>query len=71
MLKFLVLNPVVLNDLLEPRLGIEAVRYSLLIVAVPHVLAAVFNLLAARTLRADMAQPASSTRTPGGAVSGA
>ncbi len=61
----------ILNDVLEPRLGIEAVRYSLLIVAVPHVLAAVFNLLAARTLRADMAQPASSTSTPGGAVSGA
>ena len=44
----------ILNDWLEPRLGAEAVRYSLLIVIVPHTLASIFNLLAARTLREDL-----------------
>jgi MFS family permease len=44
----------VLNDFLEPRFGTEAVRYSLLIVIVPHTLASIFNLLAARTLREDL-----------------
>ena len=44
----------ILNDWLEPRLGAEAVRYSLLIVIVPHTLASIFNLLATRTLREDL-----------------
>ena len=44
----------VLNDWLDPRFGAEAVRYSLLIVIVPHTLASIFNLLAARTLREDL-----------------
>ncbi len=43
-----------LNDLLAPRLGLEAVRYSLLVAALPHTLAAAFNLLAARSLRQDL-----------------
>lgn len=43
-----------LNDGLEPRFGEEAVRYSLLIVIVPHTLASIFNLLAVRTLREDL-----------------
>jgi hypothetical protein len=44
-----------LNDRLAPDLGLEAVRYSLMIAAVPHALAALFNVLAARTLREDLA----------------
>jgi predicted MFS family arabinose efflux permease len=44
----------ILNDWLDPRFGAEAVRYSLLIVIVPHTLASIFNLLAARTLREDL-----------------
>jgi predicted MFS family arabinose efflux permease len=44
-----------LNDALAPQLGLEAVRYSLMIAAVPHALAALFNVLAARTLREDLA----------------
>ena len=47
-----------LNDALAPRFGLEAVRYSLMIAAVPHALAAIFNLLAARTLREDLAHAA-------------
>jgi MFS family permease len=43
-----------LNDAFAPRFGLEAVRYSLMIAAVPHTLAAVFNVLAARTLREDL-----------------
>jgi hypothetical protein len=43
-----------MNDALAPRLGAEAVRYSLLVAAVPHTLASIFNLLAARTLRRDL-----------------
>jgi predicted MFS family arabinose efflux permease len=43
-----------LNDALAPSLGLEAVRYSLLVAAIPHTLAAIFNLLAARTLRRDL-----------------
>ena len=49
----------VLNDWLDPRFGVEAVRYSLLIVIVPHTLAAIFNLLAARTLREDLQEASS------------
>jgi predicted MFS family arabinose efflux permease len=55
------LGPVVvgaLNDALAPRFGLEAVRYSLMIAAIPHTLAAVFNVLAARTLREDLARAA-------------
>jgi len=48
-----------LNDWLEPRFGVEAVRYSLLIVIVPHTLASIFNLLAARTLREDLREASS------------
>jgi len=55
------LGPVVvgaLNDALAPRFGLEAVRYSLMVAAVPHTLAALFNVLAARTLREDLARAA-------------
>jgi MFS family permease len=45
----------VLNDLLAPRLGAEAIRYSLLCVALSGVPAGVFFLLASRTLREDLA----------------
>ncbi len=48
-----------LNDWMEPRFGAEAVRYSLLIVVVPHTLASIFNLLAARTLREDLREASS------------
>jgi MFS family permease len=44
----------ILNDWLDPRFGVEAVRYSLLIVIIPHTLASIFNLMAARTLREDL-----------------
>ena len=44
-----------LNDALAPSLGVEAVRYSLMFAVVPHALAAIFNLLAARHLIADLA----------------
>ena len=43
-----------LNDWLDPRFGVEAVRYSLLIVIIPHTLASIFNLMAARTLKEDL-----------------
>jgi MFS family permease len=43
-----------LNDWLDPSFGQEAVRYSLMFAAVPHALAAIFNLLAVRTLREDL-----------------
>ncbi|MBJ19184.1 MAG: MFS transporter [bacterium] len=49
----------VLNDWLEPRFGAEAVRYSLLVVIVPHTLASIFNLMAARTLREDLREASS------------
>jgi predicted MFS family arabinose efflux permease len=45
----------VLNDLLGPRFGIEAIRVSLLIIGVPHIVAAWCNWRAARTLREDLA----------------
>lgn len=51
------LGPVIvgaLNDLLAPTLGKEAVKYSLMFAAVPHALAAIFNLMAARTLKEDL-----------------
>lgn len=43
-----------INDLLEPRLGIESVRYSLLIILGASVWAALHNFLAARTLARDL-----------------
>ncbi len=45
-----------MNDWLTPRFGVEAIRVSLLIIGVPHVLAAVFGVLSARTLREDIAR---------------
>jgi predicted MFS family arabinose efflux permease len=50
----------VLNDLLTPWAGAAAVRYSLLIVGVMNVWAAIHFTIAARTLRADL--PAVSDR---------
>ncbi len=44
------------NDALEPRFGETTVRYSLLIIGVFHVWAAAHNVLAARTLRQDLAK---------------
>jgi MFS family permease len=44
-----------MNDWLEPRFGLQAIRVSLLIIGLPHVVAAGFGLLAARTLREDLA----------------
>jgi predicted MFS family arabinose efflux permease len=44
-----------MNDWLAPRYGLAAIRYSLLIIALPHLLAAAMNLLAARSLREDLA----------------
>ena len=44
-----------LNDLLTPSFGVEAIRYSLMLAVVPHALASIFNLRAARTLREDLA----------------
>jgi MFS family permease len=43
-----------LSDLLSPRFGPEALRYALLVIAVPHALAAIASLLARRTLVADL-----------------
>lgn len=44
-----------MNDWLTPRFGIEAIRVSLLIIGLPHILAAVFGIMSARTLREDIA----------------
>ena len=44
-----------MNDWLEPRYGVEAIRVSLLIIGLPHILAALFGVWAARTLREDVA----------------
>ena len=46
------------NDALEPRFGEMNVRYSLLIIGVFHVWAALHNALAARTLQRDLAKTA-------------
>ena len=43
-----------MNDWLTPRFGVEAIRVSMLVIGVPHVVAAVFGILAARTLREDL-----------------
>jgi len=44
-----------MNDWLTPRFGTEAIRVSMLIIALPHVVAALFGIFAARTLREDLA----------------
>ena len=43
-----------LNDLLQPRLGAQAIRYSLLLLAVTNVWAGTHFVLAARTIREDL-----------------
>jgi predicted MFS family arabinose efflux permease len=47
----------VLNDVLSGRFGTDAIRYSLLVVGVMNVWAAAHFVLAARTVRADLATP--------------
>jgi hypothetical protein len=42
------------NDLLAPRYGVEAVRYSLLFILLASLWAALHNFLAARTLARDL-----------------
>jgi hypothetical protein len=49
----------VLNDLLSDRFGIEAVRYSLMIVGLTNVFATGCYLYAARSIRQDLANAAS------------
>jgi predicted MFS family arabinose efflux permease len=46
----------ILNDLLEPRYGAAAVRYSLLIVVAVNAWAVIHSVLAGRTLRRDLAR---------------
>ncbi len=43
-----------LSDVLTPTYGLEAIRYSLLVIAVPHLVAALNNALGARTLERDL-----------------
>ncbi len=45
----------VLNDMLAPSYGAHAIRYSLLVLGVANILAALHFMLAARTIRADLA----------------
>jgi predicted MFS family arabinose efflux permease len=52
----------VLNDLLEPRWGTDAIRVSLLVVLLASLWGAVHSLLAARTLDADLARTADRDR---------
>ncbi len=44
-----------MNDWLTPSFGVEAIRVSMLIIGLPHIVAAVFGVMAARTLREDLA----------------
>jgi len=44
----------ILNDLLAPRLGAHAVRYSLVVFGFVNLWSAAHYLMAARTLRADL-----------------
>lgn len=44
-----------LNDMLAPSYGAHAIRYSLLVLGVANILAALHFMLAARTIRADLA----------------
>jgi hypothetical protein len=47
-----------LNDALSVRHGVEAIRYSLLIIAVTNLWAALHFVLGARTIRVDLAASA-------------
>lgn len=44
-----------MNDMLKPQYGAEAIRYSLLVIVVVNLWAAIHFMLAARTLREDLA----------------
>jgi len=44
----------ILNDVLDPRFGVEAIRYSLLAIGLGKVWGAIHSLIAARHLRADL-----------------
>ena len=44
----------ILNDALEPKYGVYAIRYSLLAMALTSLWAVVHSLLASRTIRADI-----------------
>jgi hypothetical protein len=44
-----------LSDYLGPRFGDESIRVALMIIALPHLAACVLNVIAARTLREDLA----------------
>lgn len=44
----------ILNDLLDSRFGIEAIRYSLLVIGLGKAWGAIHSLIAARHLRADL-----------------
>jgi hypothetical protein len=46
----------VLNDALEPRYGVAAIRFSLLLLLAAGTWGVVHSLLAARTLEADLAR---------------
>ena len=46
----------ILNDVLHPRFGAEAIRYSMSVVGVANVWAALHFLLASRTLREELAR---------------
>jgi glucose-6-phosphate-specific signal transduction histidine kinase len=46
----------IINDLLEPRLGAEAVRYSLLLIVASSLSATLLFILAARHLPGDLAR---------------
>jgi len=53
----------VLSDALEPRHGVDAIRYALLIMLVGNVWGALHSLLAGRTLRADLDRTAARDRS--------
>ena len=44
----------VMNDLLEPRYGLEAIRYSLLVIGLGKAWGSIHSLLASRSLRAEL-----------------
>jgi hypothetical protein len=50
------------SDALEPRLGVDALRYGLLVVALTALAGAALNLWAARHLRADLAAATAAAR---------
>ncbi len=43
-----------LSDALDPRFGVDAIRYSMAIVGLTNLWAALHSVLGARTLRADL-----------------